>query len=81
MNIDHHGYEPVIRTFGAPPLVFCLFTACEISVVAIRASLDVERHKAILTPFCMSLTARYALCHQKKVHAKQSECPVSVNKR
>src|SRR6202453_2673196 len=66
MKIDYHGYEPVTRTFDAPPPVFCLFTACEISVVAIRASLDLERHKAILTPFCMTLIGRSALCHQQK---------------
>ena len=79
-NTDHHVYSPVTRTFDAPAPVFCFFIACEISVVAIRTSLDVERHKANLTLLCMT---DWTLCFMssKKVRAKQDECPVSVNKR
>lgn len=80
MNIDHEC-EPVTRTFDAPAPVFCLFIACEISVVAIRAILDVERHKANLTLLCMTPDCTLCFMSSKKVHAKQDECPVSVNKR
>jgi hypothetical protein len=52
---------PMTRTFDTPPPVFCLFIACEISVVAIRVSLDLERQRAILPPFCMTLIARCVL--------------------
>jgi len=65
-TLNGHEYEPMRRTFDTPPPVFCFFAACEISVVAIRMSLDLERHKAIFTPFCMTCIARGALCHQKK---------------
>ena len=46
LALNNHGYKPTRRTFDT---VFCLFVACEISVVAIRMSLDLVRHKAILT--------------------------------
>ena len=79
MNINHHGYEPMTRTFDTPPLVLCFFNTWEISVVAIRESLgDLERQRAILTPCCMTFDR--AMCfmssRKKYMQGKASvQCP------
>jgi hypothetical protein len=65
LALNNHEYVSTRRTFDS---IFCLFAACERSVVAIRMSLDLERYKAILTPFCICITRCFM--SSKNVHVR-----------